>query len=211
MKLYPTIKCILDFVFALISLVIFLPLLIIIAIIVKLDSKGPIFYKQCRMGKNMKKFTIYKFRTMKEGARKKHLETGKSPSEYITRAGKYLRGPRLDELPQLINILKGEMSFVGPRADNVYKKDIKFIEKNPKRKERFKVKSGITCLERLAYVWPEKKKEILRKLPNTSHLENLDLKVIDNRLTLDLYYIDNVSFSVDLILVYYSFLLFLKK
>lgn len=211
MKIYPKVKSILDFIFALILFILLLPILIIIALIIKLDSKGPIFYKQHRCGKKVKKFTIYKFRTMEVGARKKHLETGKSPSEYITRVGKYLRGPRLDELPQLINILKGDMSFVGPRADNVYEKDIKFCSVNPKRKKRFEVRSGITGLERLVYVWPEKKKDIIKGLPNTSGLEDLDLKSIDNRLALDLYYVDNISFYLDLKLLYYTALLFFKE
>lgn len=211
MKLYIAIKNSFDFILSLVMLFVLLPLFFIVALLIKIDSKGPIFYRQDRMGKDMKKFTIYKFRTMREGARQMHLKTGKKPEEYITKVGKYLRGPRIDELPQLINILKGDMSFVGPRADNVYEKDIQFIKANPKRKKRFIVKSGITCLERLAYVWPEKKEEMFKGLPNASYLSGLDLKSIDNRLALDLYYIDNVSFFVDLKLVYYSILLFFKE
>ncbi len=111
------IKRILDFVLSFIALIILSPVFLIIAILIKLDSKGPVFYTQYRVGKGQKLFKIYKFRTMVEGA-DRYQKIGvevKNDDSRITSVGKYLRRFKLDELPQLLNILKGDMSFVGPR------------------------------------------------------------------------------------------------
>lgn len=113
---YLKIKRILDAVFALLGIIVLSPVLLLITILIKLDSKGPVIFRQKRFGQHKEVFYILKFRTMK-------LETPsevptfllENPEECITRIGKYLRKSSLDELPQLVNILKGEMSFVGPR------------------------------------------------------------------------------------------------
>lgn len=110
------IKRILDFVLSFIALIILSPVFLIIAILIKLDSKGPVLFKQKRVGKNKKHFYILKFRTMKVDAPKDtptHML--QNPEMYITRVGKFLRKTSLDELPQIINILKGDMSIIGPR------------------------------------------------------------------------------------------------
>lgn len=116
MNIYPIAKRIIDFLLALFLLFILAPFFIGIAVLIKLTSEGPVFFKQRRIGKNKKEFYILKFRTMR-------LDTPKdtpthllhNPETYITKVGSFLRKTSLDELPQLINILKGEMSFVGPR------------------------------------------------------------------------------------------------
>ena len=116
MKMYPKVKRLLDFILALLSLIILSPVFIIISLIIKMASEGPVFFKQKRIGKNKVEFYIYKFRTMRTDTPKDtptHLL--ENPEQYITRIGKFLRKTSLDELPQLINILKGEMSFIGPR------------------------------------------------------------------------------------------------
>ncbi|UTY40843.1 sugar transferase [Allocoprobacillus halotolerans] len=109
-------KRIIDFTLSFIGLIILSPVFIILCIWIKLDSKGPVFFKQKRVGKNKSYFNILKFRTM-------YIDTPKdmpthmlsNPDQYITKAGKFLRKTSLDELPQIINILKGEMSIIGPR------------------------------------------------------------------------------------------------
>ena len=113
---YLKIKRALDFIMALFLLFILMPFMIFISIIIKLDSNGPVIFKQMRIGKDKKKFYIYKFRTMKINA-PKNLATHllDNPNIYITRIGNFLRKTSLDELPQLFNILKGDMSFIGPR------------------------------------------------------------------------------------------------
>ncbi|MEZ4692187.1 MAG: sugar transferase, partial [Ignavibacteria bacterium] len=110
-------KRIFDIIFSAAGLLILLPVFIIVAIVIKLDSKGPVFYKQSRVGKNNKDFSLYKFRTMNPDSDKKGLLTVGGRDPRITRSGYYLRKFKLDELPQLINVLIGEMSFVGPRPE----------------------------------------------------------------------------------------------
>lgn len=110
------LKRVIDFILSLIGLIVLSPVFIILCVWIKLDSKGPIFFKQKRVGKNKKYFNILKFRTM-------YIDTPKdmpthmlsNPDQYITKAGKFLRKTSLDELPQIINILKGEMAIIGPR------------------------------------------------------------------------------------------------
>ncbi len=106
-----------DLVVATLGVMALSPLLLLIALLIKLDSRGPILFKQERIGKGFRPFAIYKFRTMVENAAKlgSPITCGDDPR--ITRLGKYLRAAKLDELPQLVNILKGDMSFVGPRPE----------------------------------------------------------------------------------------------
>ena len=109
-------KRVIDFILSLIGLIVLSPVFLILCIWIKVDSKGPILFKQKRFGKNKSFFYIYKFRTM-------YIDTPKdmpthmlsNPDQYITNAGKFLRKTSLDELPQIINILKGEMAIIGPR------------------------------------------------------------------------------------------------
>lgn len=114
--MFPLIKRIVDFTLSLIILAGLSIVFLILSLIIKLDSKGPVFFKQKRIGKGKKEFHILKFRTMKTDAPKEmptHLLD--KPDAYITPVGKFLRKTSLDELPQLINILRGDMSLIGPR------------------------------------------------------------------------------------------------
>lgn len=115
-KTYIIIKNIIDFILSLIASIILLPFFCIFAIIIKLESKGPIFFKQKRIGKDKKEFYIYKFRTMRTDT-PKDMPTHmlKDAESYITKSGKVFRKTSIDELPQIINILKGQMSIIGPR------------------------------------------------------------------------------------------------
>lgn len=114
--MYKLFKRISDFFIAFIGLIILSPIFLILIILIKLDSKGPVLFKQKRVGKNKKHFNILKFRTMRIDTPKDtptHLL--ENPKQWITKMGKFLRKTSLDELPQIINILKGDMSIVGPR------------------------------------------------------------------------------------------------
>lgn len=114
--MYRKVKRILDFVISFVALIILFIPFVMIGIIIKIESKGPVFFKQERIGKNKTRFFIYKFRSMRSDAPKDmptHLLN--NATSYITKSGNILRKTSLDELPQLINILKGEMSIVGPR------------------------------------------------------------------------------------------------
>jgi exopolysaccharide biosynthesis polyprenyl glycosylphosphotransferase len=135
-----------DIFFSLFLLILLFPFMLLITFLIKLTSKGPIIYKQERVGQGEKNFWLYKFRTMIEDAEKETgpvLATEDDPR--ITPIGRFLRRYRLDELPQLVNILKGEMSFVGPRPERPYFVK-QFKESIPGYAERFKVKPGVTGL-----------------------------------------------------------------
>ena len=110
------IKRMIDFILSLMGLIILSPVFIILCIWIKMDSRGPVLFKQKRYGKNKSYFNIYKFRTMRTDTPSDmptHMLS--NPEQYITKCGKFLRKTSLDELPQIINILKGEMSIIGPR------------------------------------------------------------------------------------------------
>lgn len=114
--IYLKIKKILDVILSIILIVILSPLFLLLILLIKIDSRGPIFFKQERIGKNKSHFVILKFRTMKIGTPKnKPTHLLENPEIWITRIGKFLRKTSLDEIPQIINILRGEMSFIGPR------------------------------------------------------------------------------------------------
>ena len=108
-------KRLFDFVMSLIGIIVLSPIILIVALAVKLTSPGPMLFKQRRIGKNNDEFQIYKFRTMRIDTRNVPTHLLENPEQWITPVGKFLRKTSLDELPQLFNILKGEMSIVGPR------------------------------------------------------------------------------------------------
>ncbi|OLS40002.1 sugar transferase [Bacillus sp. MRMR6] len=141
--LYYFFKQIVDIAVSFVSLLFLFPFLLIIAILIKLDSQGSVFYKQERIGLNGKPFLMIKFRTMYGDAEKNGPQWADSHDSRITRVGHYLRKYRLDELPQFINIVRGEMSMIGPRPERLY--FIKEFEKQlPSFRSRLQVKPGIT-------------------------------------------------------------------
>lgn len=115
-NIYIVIKQVIDFILSFMAIIILLPFFLLFAIIIKIESKGPVFFKQKRIGKNKKEFTIYKFRTMRTDT-PKDMPTHmlKNADSYITKFGNIMRKTSIDELPQIINILKGEMAIIGPR------------------------------------------------------------------------------------------------
>lgn len=142
--MYKGIKRFLDFSVALLALIILSPLMGILAIAVKAESKGPIIFKQERIGKSGKVFKIYKFRSMCQGA--EHTGSGVysgANDARVTKVGKVLRATSLDELPQFVNIIKGEMSFVGPRPPLTYH-PWPYSEYSKEQLHMFDVRPGIT-------------------------------------------------------------------
>lgn len=108
-------KRLFDIIFSLIGLLLLLPIFAVVAVLIKIESSGPVFFTQKRIGRNLKPFNLYKFRTMVGDAPKIGLPITTGDAPRITRVGRFLRKTKLDELPQLCSILKGDMSFVGPR------------------------------------------------------------------------------------------------
>ena len=124
--MYKFIKRLIDIIGSLIGLIVLSPVFVITAIAIKIESPGPIIFKQIRVGKNSETFCIYKFRSMREGTPILSTEEFTNATSFITKTGRFIRKTSIDELPQLINILKGEMSLVGPRP--VIEKEEELIE-----------------------------------------------------------------------------------
>ena len=124
--LYSISKRTMVIVSSLVGLILLSPLFLLVAILIKLDSKGPIIFKQIRIGKNSKPFYIYKFRSMKIDAPNLSTEEFINASDFTTKVGKFIRKTSIDELPQLVNILKGDMSIVGPRP--VIEREVRLLE-----------------------------------------------------------------------------------
>lgn len=143
---YSIIKRVFDFVFALILIVLLTPVWIVVAIAVKCDSSGPVFFRQERRTKNGKVFRMLKFRSMVVDAEKRGTGLFNYENDpRVTKVGRFLRDTSLDELPQLFNILAGQMSFVGPRPCVKYELG-DFDTLNTKYKKRFRMKAGLTGL-----------------------------------------------------------------
>lgn len=146
-KIQLVIKRIFDIIVSFVLLILLSPLIAVIAIMIKKDSKGPVFYRQERITQYGKKFRIFKFRTMVNNADKIGTHVTGYNDNRITKVGKKIRDSRLDEIPQLINVLKGEMSFVGTRPEAV-----KYVEKyTPEMMATLLLPAGITSEASIAY------------------------------------------------------------
>lgn len=195
---YKAIKRVFDIIFSLIGLVLLSPIFLIISVIIKLDSKGPVFFVHSRIGEKGKPIGIYKFRTMVNNAEdliKKFTPEQKEEFERsyklendprITKIGNFLRKTSLDELPQILNILKGELSIIGPRP--IIQAELEKYEEN---KEKFlSVKPGLTGY------WAANGRS------DTSYEE---------RMQMELYYVDNMSFKLDVKIFFKTIFAVIKK
>jgi lipopolysaccharide/colanic/teichoic acid biosynthesis glycosyltransferase len=186
---YPAAKRLFDIVFALLGLVLTLPLFAVIAFLIKRDSEGPVFYRAPRVGKDGKPFKMLKFRTMVANADKIGGPSTANDDPRITRVGRFLRRYKLDELPQLINVLKGEMSFVGPRPEVQQYVDMYTEEE----KAILTVKPGITDW---ASLWNSDEGAVLAGSPDP---EKAYLELIrPTKIKLQLEYVRRRSFLTDL-------------
>jgi len=196
------IKRTFDVVFSLLGLIILLPFFIIISILIKMDSKGPIVFIQSRVGKNNHDFNIYKFRTMIKPPSKNALLTLGNKDPRISKFGSILRTYKIDELPQLINVLKGDMSFVGPRPElryfvNFYsEEDLKVLQVRP----------GLTGLASLKF---RNEAELLKA---TDHPEDYYINtIIPEKLKLNKAYIEKRNVFIDLKLICFTIFKILVK
>lgn len=153
-------KRILDIIGALVFLVLFFPVYVIVALLVKIDSKGPVIFRQLRLGKNGKEYCIFKFRTMIVNA--ENMGSGLynyANDPRVTKLGRFLRNTSIDEIPQVFNILKGDMSFVGPRPPVNYELG-DYNTFTGALKDRFRVKPGVTGYSQIngrnELTWPKK-------------------------------------------------------
>jgi lipopolysaccharide/colanic/teichoic acid biosynthesis glycosyltransferase len=195
------LKRIFDVISSCFGLTVLAPFLVIIAVLIKLESPGPVFYRGVRAGKNSVSFQIYKFRTMVDKAEKLGGGTTALGDPRVTRVGKFLRKFKFDELPQAINILKGEMSVVGPRPE----------------------------LTRYTDIYDEEEKKILSVLPGITDYSSIELfsldeivgkdnadqvfeeKVLKKKNALRLKYVYENNFVIDMKIIYKTFALLFKK
>lgn len=173
-----------DLIFALVVFLLSLPLMVVIAICIKLDSEGPVLFEQERVGQFGRVFTLFKFRSMKKEAEEGGVPCWATQNDSrVTRLGRFLRDFRLDELPQVLNILRGDLSFVGPRPERPYFVE-RLEEKLPYYRERHVVKPGLTGWAQIRFPYASSEEETREKLEY------------------DFFYIKNFSILFDLAIVF---------
>ena len=192
---------ILDCAFSIICLILISPFLLLIALVVKLTSRGPVFYKQVRVGKDGRDFKLYKFRTMQVDADKKGLLTVGGRDNRITAIGYYLRKFKMDELPQVINVLKGEMSVVGPRPEVRRYVDLY----NAEQRKVLSVLPGITDYASIAY---RNENELLAKAadPEAFYVR----EIMPRKIELNNTFISNRSLKEYFYIIYKTVLISIK-
>ncbi|HEX5019644.1 MAG TPA: sugar transferase [Candidatus Binatia bacterium] len=186
------IKRVFDIIIAATGLVVLSPIMMVVAVLVKCDSQGPVLFKQKRMGKGFRAFLIYKFRTMKENSELigRPITIGEDPR--ITRVGRFLRKTKIDELPQLLNVLKGEMSLVGPRPELP-----RFVELFRREyAEILTMRPGITDLASLKY---QDEANLMGQFTNPE--EEYVRRILPDKIRLAKEYIDRSSIFFDLSLI----------
>jgi len=185
-------KAFLDRLIAAFALIITLPLSIFLAIGIKLSSKGPIFYSHERIGRYGKPFHIFKFRSMFIDAEKDGPELSSKSDDRVTPFGRFMRRTRLDEIPNFLNVLRGEMSLVGPRPERKHYIE-QIVQTAPHYLHLLKVKPGITSWGQVKYGYAENVEQMIQ------------------RLKYDLLYLDNMSLFVDFKILIYTFLTIIKR
>lgn len=178
------------------GLIILSPLFAVIAIWIKFDSKGPVFYRQTRVGRGNKDFQLYKFRSMRPHSDKLGLITVGGHDPRVTRSGYYIRKYKLDEFPQLINVFLGDMSMVGPRPE--VRKYVDLY--SPDQMRILSVRPGITSLASIRY---RNENDILAAAedPDKCYIE----KVMPDKLAIDLEYVDHANLWNDIKLIFSTF------
>jgi len=182
-SIYKKMKIYLDVIVSLLGLFLSIPLCLLIALAIKMDSEGPVLYKQERVGEGGRTFYLWKFRSMRIDAEENGPVWALSNDERVTRIGRVIRMFRLDEIPQIVNVLRGQMSFVGPRPERPF--FVKQLEKEiPYYQIRHIVKPGITGWAQIKYHYGASKEDALEKLKY------------------ELYYIKHMSIFFDLMIVF---------
>jgi lipopolysaccharide/colanic/teichoic acid biosynthesis glycosyltransferase len=187
------LKRLFDILFSFLGLLITSPILLLVAITIKLDSRGPVFYRGERTGKKGKPFRIFKFRTMVENAERIGGPSTASDDPRLTRIGNFLKKYQIDELPQLINVLKGEMSFVGPRPE------VKRYVDMMSQQEKDIILSVVPGMTDFASLWNFHEGEILKGSsdPEKTYME----KIRPEKIRLQMEYVKKRSFLLDLELI----------
>lgn len=189
-------KRIFDIVMSGLGLICLSPLFLVLAVWIKSDSAGPVFYRQVRVGRGNKDFRLFKFRSMRPDSDKLGLITVGGHDPRVTRSGYYIRKYKLDEFPQLINVFVGDMSLVGPRPE--VRKYVDLY--TPEQLRVLNVRPGITSLASIRY---RNENEILAKAddPNKAYVE----QIMPDKIAIDLEYVENASLTNDIKLIFKTF------
>lgn len=191
-----------DIVVSLIMLLILSPVFLVLAIAIKLDSKGPVFYRQVRVGRRNKDFRIFKFRSMRVGADKGSLVTIGGRDPRVTRSGYYIRKYKFDELPQLINVFTGDMSLVGPRPE--VRHYVNYW--TPEQMHVLDVRPGITDPASIKF---RNENELMEKAKDPeSYYINV---IMQEKIKLYLEYVHNASFLYDIRLIFKTFMVIVTE
>ena len=195
-------KRIFDIVASGLGLIVLSPLFLILAVWIKLDSRGPVFYRQVRVGRNNKDFRIFKFRSMRVGSDKGSLVTIGGHDPRITRSGYFIRKFKFDELPQLINVFIGDMSLVGPRPEVRHYVDYW----TPEQMHVLDVRPGITDPASIKF---RNENELMEQAedPEKYYIE----VIMQEKLKLYLEYVNNHSFFGDIVLIFKTFWVIVKE
>ena len=178
------------------GLLVLSPVFLLLAIWIKCDSKGPVFYRQVRVGRNNRDFRLYKFRSMRVGSDKKGLITIGGHDPRVTRSGYFIRKYKLDELPQLINVFAGDMSLVGPRPEVR-----KYVDMyTPEQMHVLNVRPGVTDMASIRY---RNENELLEQVDDPDRYY-VDV-IMQDKLRLNLEYVRRNSFWFDLKLIFETF------
>ncbi len=189
-------KRIFDIVMSGLGLICLSPLFLVLAVWIKCDSAGPVFYRQVRVGRGNKDFRLFKFRSMRPDSDKLGLITVGGHDPRVTRSGYYIRKYKLDEFPQLINVFVGDMSLVGPRPE--VRKYVDLY--TPEQLRVLNVRPGITSLASIRY---RNENEILAKAddPDKAYVE----QIMPDKIAIDLEYVENASLTNDIKLIFKTF------
>lgn len=189
-------KRIFDIVMSGLGLICLSPLFLVLAVWIKSDSAGPVFYRQIRVGRGNKDFRLFKFRSMRPDSDKLGLITVGGHDPRVTRSGYYIRKYKLDEFPQLINVFVGDMSLVGPRPE--VRKYVDLY--TPEQLRVLNVRPGITSLASIRY---RNENEILAKAddPDKTYVE----QIMPDKIAIDLEYVENASLTNDIKLIFKTF------
>lgn len=189
-------KRIFDIVMSGLGLICLSPLFVVLAVWIKCDSSGPVFYRQVRVGRHNRDFRLFKFRSMRPGSDRKGLITVGGRDPRVTRSGYYIRKYKLDELPQLINVFIGDMSLVGPRPEVR-----KYVDMyNAEQMHVLDVRPGITSLASIRY---RDENDILAAAedPDRAYVE----QVMPDKIAIDLEYVAKASLATDIALIFRTF------
>ena len=188
---YDYLKMIVEYFISLLCLILLIPVIFILAISIKLTGKGPVLYSQKRIGRGGKSFIIYKFRSLHFGKEEGISLISNREDIRITAMGRFMRKHKLDEIPNFINVLKGEMSIVGPRPEQQFYID-QIVNREPRYKQLLLIKPGITSWGQVKYGYASNVEEMIK------------------RMEYDLFYLENRSLRFDLKIAFYTIVIMIK-